>query len=333
MNLATSYLGLDLRNPLVASAGPMTQTADRVERLAEAGVGAVVLPSLFEEQIRAEADRDELLAEVGTDSFVEATSYLIDPDASVWPRQYLDLIGRASGSGVPVIASLNGSTPGGWTDYARAMQDAGAVAIELNIYYLPGDPLIASHDAEQRYIDILTAVKSVVSVPVAVKLTPYFSSFGDMALRLEKAGADGLVLFNRFMQTDIDPDTFTVSTGFKLSSPAEATLPRSWIARLRGQLRSSLAASTGVETADDVAAYLLAGADVVMTTSALLRHGPGPVTALLDGLTAWMDRKGIGSVDEIRGLLAPGADTPQPGFGRYGYLRAVEQATKAYSPW
>jgi dihydroorotate dehydrogenase (fumarate) len=333
MNLATSYLGLTLSNPLVASAGPMTQTADRVKRLAEAGVGAVVLPSLFEEQIRAEADRDDLLAEAGTDSFVEATSYLIDPDASVWPRQYLDLIGRASGSGVPVIASLNGSTPGGWTDYARAMQDAGAVAIELNIYYLPGDPLIASHDAEQRYIDILTAVKSVVSVPVAVKLTPYFSSFGDMALRLEKAGADGLVLFNRFMQTDIDPDTFTVSTGFKLSSPAEATLSRSWIARLRGQLRSSLAASTGVETADDVAAYLLAGADVVMTTSALLRHGPGHVAALLDGLTAWMNRKGIGSVDEIRGLLAPGADTPQPGFGRYGYLRAVEQATRAYSPW
>ena len=157
MNLATSYLGLTLSNPLVASAGPMTQTADRVKRLAAAGVGAVVLPSLFEEQIRAEADRDDLLAEVGTDSFVEATSYLIDPDASVWPRQYLDLIGRASGSGVPVIASLNGSTPGGWTDYARTMQDAGAVAIELNIYYLPGDPLIASHDAEQRYIDILTA--------------------------------------------------------------------------------------------------------------------------------------------------------------------------------
>jgi dihydroorotate dehydrogenase (fumarate) len=332
MNLDTSYLGLELRNPLVASAGPMTQTADRIERLAEAGVGAVVLPSLFEEQIRAEADRDEHLAEVGIDSFGEATSYLVDPDASVWPRQYLSLIERAAGLGVPVIASLNGSTPGGWTDYARAMQHAGAVAIELNIYYLPGDPLIPGRDAEQRYIDILTAVKSVVSVPVAVKLTPYFSSFGDMALRLEQAGADGLVLFNRFMQTDIDPGTFTVSTGFKLSSPAEATLPRSWIARLRSQVRFSLAASTGVETADDVAAYLLAGADVVMTTSALLRHGPGHVTALLDGLTAWMDRKGIGSVAEIRGLLAPAADTPQPGFGRYGYLNAVEQASRAYSP-
>jgi dihydroorotate dehydrogenase (fumarate) len=332
MNLASRYLGLDLRNPLVASAGPMTQTADRIARLAEAGVGAVVLPSLFEEQIRAEADRDERLAEVGIDSFGEATSYLVDPDASAWPRQYLDLIERARRSGVPVIASLNGSTPGGWTDYAHAMQDAGAAAIELNIYYLPGDPLIPGHDAEQRYIVILTAVKSVVSVPVAVKLTPYFSSFGDMALRLEKAGADGLVLFNRFMQTDINPDTFTISTGFKLSSPAEATLPRSWIARLRGQLRSSLAASTGVETADDVAAYLLAGADVVMTTSALLRHGPGHVTVLLDGLTAWLDRKGIGSVSEIRGLLAPAADTPQPGLGRYGYLAAVEQATRAFSP-
>jgi dihydroorotate dehydrogenase (fumarate) len=332
MNLTTSYLGLDLRNPLVASAGPMTQTADRIKRLAEAGVGAVVLPSLFEEQIRAEADRDERLAEVGIDSFGEATSYLIDPDASAWPRQYLDLVERAAGSGVPVIASLNGSTPGGWTDYARAMQDAGAAAIELNIYYLPGDPLVPARDAEQRYVDVLTTVKAGVDIPVAVKLTPYFSSLGEMAVRLEKAGADGLVLFNRFMQTDVNPGTFTVSTGFKLSSPAEGALARSWIARLRGLVRSSLAASTGVETADDVAAYLLAGADVVMTTSALLRHGPGHVTTLLDGLTAWMDRKGIGSVNEIRGLLAPAADTPQPGYGRYGYLRAVEQATRAYSP-
>jgi dihydroorotate dehydrogenase (fumarate) len=333
MNLDTSYLGLKLRNPLVASAGPMTQTTDRIERLAAAGVGAIVLPSLFEEQIRAEADRDERLAEVGIDSFGEATSYLIDPDASTWPRQYLDLIGRATGSGVPVIASLNGSTPGGWTDYARALQEAGAAAIELNIYYLPGDPLVPARDAEQRYVDILTTVKAVVGIPVAVKLTPYFSSFGEMAVRLEKAGADGLVLFNRFMQTDVNPGTFTISTGFKLSSPAEATLARSWIARLRGLVRSSLAASTGVETADDVAAYLLAGADVVMTTSALLRHGPDHVTTLLDGLTAWMDRKGIGSVGEIRGMLAPAADTPQPGYGRYGYLRAVEQATRAYSPW
>ena len=332
MNLDTSYLGLKLRNPLVASAGPMTQTIDRIEWLADVGIGAVVLPSLFEEQIRAEADRDERLAEVGIDSFGEATSYLIDPDASVWPRQYLSLIERAAGSGVPVIASLNGSTPGGWTDYARAMQDAGAAAVELNIYYLPSDLLIPGRDAEQRYVDILTAVRAVVSIPVAVKLNPYFSSLGDMAIRLDRAGADGLILFNRFMQTDINPQTLTVSTGFQLSSPAEATLARSWIARLRGQVHASLAASTGVETADDIAAYLLAGADVVMTTSSLLRHGPAHVTVLLNGLRAWMERKGFTSTDEIRGMFAAAANARQPGFGRVGYLSAIEQATRTYAP-
>jgi dihydroorotate dehydrogenase (fumarate) len=332
MNLDTDYLGLKLRNPLVASAGPMTQTAERIERLAAAGVGAVVLPSLFEEQIRAEADRDERLAEVGIDSFGEAMTYLIDPDASIWPRQYLSLIERAARSDVPVIASLNGSTPGGWTGYARAMQGAGAAAIELNIYYLPGDPLVSARDADQRYVDILTAVKAVVSIPVAVKLNPYFSSLGEIAVRLARSGADGLVLFNRFMQTDINPDTLNVSTGFKLSSPTEATLARSWIARLRGQVQASLAASTGVETADDVAAYLLAGADVVMTTSSLLRHGPAHVTVLLEGLTAWMEGKGFGDVGEVRGMLAPAADATQLSFGRRGYLSAVEQATRAYGP-
>ncbi len=334
MKLDTSYLGLKLRNPLVASAGPMTQTADRVARLAEAGVGAVVLPSLFEEQIRAEADRDERLAEVGTDSFSEAMTYLIDPHASAWPSQYLSLIERAAGSGVPVIASLNGSTPGGWTAYARAMQDAGAAAIELNIYYLPGGPFpLSARDAEQRYVDILTTVKAAVGIPVAVKLNPYFSSFGEMAVRLEAAGADGLVLFNRFMQTDIDPQTLTISTGFGLSSPAEATLARSWIARLRGQLRADLAASTGVETADDVAAYLLAGADVVMTTSSLLRHGPGHVRVLIDGLTAWMDRKGFGSADEVRGMFALAAGASRADFGRADYLSAIKRATWTYAPW
>ena len=332
MDLDTSYLGLKLRNPLVASAGPVTQTADAIRRLAGAGVGAVVLPSLFEEQIRAEAERDERLADVNADSFAEATTFLVDPDASAWPRQYLSLIERAAGSGVPVIASLNGSTVGGWTGYARAMQDAGAAAIELNIYYLPEEMLTPARDAEQRFVDILAGVKAAVSVPVAVKLTPYFSSFGEMAVRLDRAGADGLVLFNRFMQTDINPDALTVSTGFKLSSPAEATVARSWIARLHGQVRASLAASTGVETSDDVAAYLLAGADVVMTTSALLRHGPAHAAVLLDGLTAWMRRKGFGGVADFRGMLATTAGAAGPGYGRSGYLSAVAQATRAYAP-
>jgi len=312
MDLSTNYLGLTLRNPLVASAGPMTQTVAGIRRLAEAGVGAVVLPSLFEEQLRLDARAE-------------------GPGAPTWPREYLGLISQAAeDAGVPVIASLNGVSPGGWTDYASAMQRAGAAAIELNVYYLPGDELIPARDAERRYTEILTTVKAVVSVPVAVKLTPYFSSLGEMAVILDHAGADGLVLFNRFMQTDIHPETFTVSSGFQLSSPGEAALPRAWITRLTGRLRGSLAGSTGVESAADVAAYLLAGADVVMTTSSLLRHGPGHVTVLLDGLRAWMDRKGFGTVGELRGMLAraPGGE---PAYGRIGYLSAIEQASRASS--
>jgi dihydroorotate dehydrogenase (fumarate) len=331
MDLSTDYLGLDLRNPLVASAGPLTSTADGVRQLADAGVGAVVLPSLFEEELRHQADQDSRLASAGTESFPEALSYLPDTTFDHWPHRYLHLIEQAraaAGSGVPVIASLNGVSTGGWTDYATAMQEAGAAAIELNIYYLPGDPLIPARDAERRYTEILISVKAAVRIPVAVKIGPYFSSPGEMATILDRADADGLVLFNRFMQTGIDPETFTVSAGFRLSSPGEAALPRSWIALLRGKVRCSLAATTGVETPADVAAYLLAGADVVMTTSALLRHGPGYASHLLDGLAGWMHRKGFGTVAELRGLLSAEAGLAVP--GRTGYLSAIEQATHAF---
>jgi dihydroorotate dehydrogenase (fumarate) len=327
MDLSTKYLGLDLRSPLIASAGPLTSTADGVQRLAEAGVGAVVLPSLFEEQLRREANQDSWLADGGTDSFSEALGRL--PDA--WPHRYLHLISQAvaaAGPGVPVIGSLNGVSPGGWTAYATAMQDAGAAAVELNIYYLPGDPLIPARVAEQRYTEILLAVRAAVEIPVAVKIGPYFSSPGEMAAVLDQAGADGLVLFNRFLQTDIDPDTFTVSTGFRLSSPGEASLARAWIGLLRGQLRCSLAATTGVVTWADVAAYLLAGADAVMTTSALLRHGPGYAAHLLGGLASWMQRKGFGTVAELRGLLSAESGLAVP--GRTGYRSAIEQATHAF---
>jgi dihydroorotate dehydrogenase (fumarate) len=331
MDLSTAYLGLQLRNPLVASAGPLTSTADGVRKLADAGVGAVVLPSLFEEELRHQADQDSQLASAGTESFPEALSYLPDTTFDHWPHRYLHLIEQATaaaGPGVPVIASLNGVSTGGWTDYATAMQDAGAAAIELNIYYLPGDALIPARDAERRYTEILISVKAAVRIPVAVKIGPYFSSPGEMATLLDRAGADGLVLFNRFMQTDIDPETFTVSTGFRLSSPGESALPRSWIALLRGKVRCSLAATTGVETPADVAAYLLAGADVVMTTSALLRHGPGYAAHLLDGLAGWMHRKGFGTVTELRGLLSAEAGLAVP--GRTGYLSAIEQATHTF---
>ena len=269
-------MGLALRNPLVASASPLSYTVDGVRRLADAGVGAVVLFSLFEEQLREEAARNARLVDEPAESFAEALDYfpaVAEEDAG--PRRYLSLVERAAAAvDVPVIASLNGVTPEGWTDYARAMQDAGAAAIELNIYYLPGDPHISGRDVEQRHIDVLERVKDAVTVPVAVKLSPYFSSTGEIALRLDEAGADALVLFNRFLQPDIDPEELAVVPTVALSSPADARLPRTWIALLRGRVRAALAATTGVEGPADVAKYLLAGADVVMTASALLRHGP-----------------------------------------------------------
>lgn len=332
-NLATTYLGLPLRNPLVASAGPIASTVAGVRRLADAGVAAVVLPSLFEEQVRQEAERDARLAEAGTDSFAESLSYLPTTDGESGPRRYLNLIERSAGAvDIPVIASLNGVSTGGWTDYATAIQEAGAAAIELNIYYMPSDPLIPGRDMEQRHVEVLTTVKAAVSIPVAVKLGPYFSSPGEIAARLDRVGADGLVLFNRFMQTDIDPETLGVSTGLRLSAPFEAALPRSWIARLRGRVTASLAASTGVEGPEDVAAYLLAGADVVMTTSSLLRHGPGHAAVLLDGLASWLERKGFASADDARGLLAVQTGADRSAYERAGYLTAIEEATRTYGP-
>lgn len=321
LDFSTRYLGLTLRSPLVASAGPLTGSIAGITQLAEAGVGAVVLPSLFEEQLRP------------AEGHGQVQTYFRDPDGPGgrdWPHRYMVLIAQAAETGIPVIASLNGVAPGNWTDDAAAMEAAGASAIELNVYYLPGDSLIPARDAERRYTEILTTVKAVVSVPVAVKLAPFFSSLGEMAVVLDHAGADGLVLFNRFLQTDIDPETFTVSTGFRLSVPAEAALPRAWISRLHGLVRCSLAASTGVDSAADVAAYLLAGADVVMTTSALLRHGPAHARVLLNGLEAWLERKGFSSVDAVRGLLAKPSEGG-PAYGRAGYLSAIEQATHAYS--
>ena len=333
MDLRTNYMGLALRNPLVASASPMSRTLDGVRRLADAGVGAVVLFSLFEEQLRREALEYARLVDAGTESFAESLSYLpAAADEGVGPHHYLNLLERAAaGVDVPIIGSLNGVTSGGWVEYARSMQDAGAAAIELNIYYVPGDPRLVGRDVEQRHVDILTRVKTNVSIPVAVKLSPYFSSTGEVALRLDEAGADGLVLFNRFMQPDIDPETLAVLPTIGLSSPVEARLPRTWIAILHGRVHAALAATTGVETADDVAKYLLAGADVVMTASALLRHGAGHVGDLLDGLTEWMERKDFASVDELRGLLAVPVGTDEVAYERAGYVTALQAAGRSYS--
>ena len=335
MDLSTKYMGLSLRNPLVASPSPLSYDLDGVRRLADGGVGAVVLFSLFEEQLRERAARAIRLVEDSAESFPEALGYfpsVAEEEGS--PRAYLALLERAVSSlDIPVIASLNGVTPHGWSDYARAMQDAGAAAIELNIYYLPGSLDVSGRDVEQRHVDVLEHVKSAVTVPVAVKLAPYFSSPGEMALRLDEAGADALVLFNRFLQPDIDPEQLAVLPRVNLSSPADARLARTWIALLRGRVTASLAATSGVEVPADLARYLLAGADVVMTASALLRHGPGYAGVLLDELSGWMARKGFGTVADLRGLLSVPAGGDEADYERAGYVAALQAANSHVGPW
>jgi dihydroorotate dehydrogenase (fumarate) len=336
MDLSSTYMGLRLSNPLVASASPLSYSLDGVRRLAASGVAAIVLFSLFEEQLRERALRTAQFVDGPSESFPEALGYFPSVAADdPGPRQYLSLLERAAGEvSVPVIASLNGVTPEGWTGYARSMQDSGAAAIELNIYYVPGDPEISGRQVEERHLEVLQHIKQTVSIPVAVKLSPYFSSVGEMASRLDQAGADGLVLFNRFLQPDVDPDRLTVVADVALSNRADARLPRAWIALLRGKVAASLAATSGVENSDDIAAYVLAGADVVMTASALLRHGPEYATVLLDGLESWMTGKGFRAIDDARGMLAVPADTDGTGYEREGYVSALRAANAgAYRAW
>ncbi|MHA6510967.1 dihydroorotate dehydrogenase-like protein [Tessaracoccus sp. Z1128] len=331
-DLTTTYLGLTLRNPVVASAGPLSQTVEGVRSLADGGVGAVVLYSLFEEQLRREAEATAALEEMYEDSHAEALSYFptvprAGHDAS---HSYLRLVEQAAAAiDVPLIASLNGASLGGWTQTARSLEDAGAAAIELNIYFVPGDVTMSGFAVEERHLAILAAVKGAVGIPVAVKLSPFFSSVGNMAVRLAASGADGLVLFNRFLQPDIDLDRMTVEAGVSLSSPVEARLPRTWISVLRGRVEASLAATTGVDTSDDVVKYILAGADVVMTTSSLIRRGPAYAQVLVEGLGQWLKAKGL-SLNKARGLLSVPAEASPDAYEREGYVSALQKAKSTY---
>ena len=335
-DLSTSYMGLALRNPLVASASPLSKTIDGVRRLADGGVGAVVLYSLFEEDLRREAAQNAALVAAAAESFPEALSFFPAAAEETGPRQYLSLLERAASAvPIPVIASLNGVTPSGWVDYARAMQDSGAAAVELNIYDRPGDSDVTRPDGARRHVEIVARVKEAVTVPVAVRLSPHFSATGELAMRLDDAGVDALVLFNRFLQPDIDPEALAVAVpDVALSSRGESRLARTWIAILHGRVQASLAATTGVETASDVAKYLLAGADVVMTASALLRDGPEHAAVLLDGLSEWMTRKGFEDVPALRGMLATAVGADDPAYGRAGYVDALQRAnTGVYNRW
>ena len=326
MDLTTRYLGLTLSSPIVAGAGPLTGKLDNIRQLEDLGAGAVVLPSLFEEQIQQEQQLLDRLATTGADSYAEALTYFPAAETySIGPAAYLETIHRASQRvDIPVIASLNGSTDQGWVEYARQMEDAGAAAIELNIYFIPTAPDVPGREVEERYIRILQAVKRAVKIPVAVKLSPYFSAIGHMAVRLVEAGAAGLVLFNRFYQPDIDLAQLTLLPHLELSTPAEIRLPLLWIGVFSGWIGASLAASTGVENPDEVIKYLLAGADVVMTTSALLRHGAGHMKVLRDGLANWLDERELTTPDSIRGRLSQRNIADKTSFARANYIRVLQ---------
>jgi dihydroorotate dehydrogenase (fumarate) len=324
-DLRTSYLGLDLRSPLVASAGPLTGDFEGLRRVADAGVGAVVLPSLFEEQITYEALDLHALLESSSFFTSEASSFFPAMDEyNAGPATYLEYVESAKTAlDIPVIASLNGSSRGGWVRYAQLMEAAGADAIELNVYYVAADPAMTSEDVEARYLDLVGAVREAVSIPLAVKIGPYFSAMASMARRLVDAGADGLVLFNRFLQPDIDLETMSVVPALRLSTPEELRLPLRWIAILRGRLGASLAATSGAHTAEDALKLILAGADVVMMTSALLRHGPEYASLVLDGVDVWLETQGYESVRQARGSLSQAAGPDPSAFERSNYMQAL----------
>ena len=326
MELKTRYLGLDLKNPLVAGASPLTRDLDNIRRLEDLGAGAVVLPSIFEEQIEQEGQLIEHMDAVGADSYGEALTYFPAPPVlGAGPDRYLEVLREAVAAvEIPVIASLNGATDHGWVRFARQLEEAGADALELNIYWVPTNPHISGHEVENQYISILKSVKQTVKIPVAVKLNPYFSAMAHTATRLVDAGADGLILFNRFYQPDIDLGLLELQPNLQLSRAQEIRLPLLWIGVLSGQIQASLAASTGVESSNEVVKYLLAGADVVMTTSALLRHGVNYMKELVNGLETWLAARNLDTLDNVRGRLSQRNVLDPAAFARANYIRILQ---------
>ena len=336
VDLRTRYLGLDLRSPIVASSSPLTGAEDTVRLLEEAGVGAIVLPSLFEEEILNEEIQLNRSLEAGSEQFAEALDYFpaIGSFAGVGD-QYLARLERVkSWSSVPVIASLNASTRGGWVRYARLMQDAGADALELNLYRVAADPRRTAAEIEAADLELIAAVRGSVTIPLAVKLSPYYTALAGFAARTVASGADGLVLFNRFYQPDLDLETMDVVARVDLSRPSELRLPLRWIAILRPQLGSgvSLAATSGVHAGTDVVKALMVGADVAMMTSSLLLHGAGHVRVVEEQLTAWMADHEYESVAQLRGSANQAAVEDPSAFERANYMDTLHSWTAPQDP-
>jgi dihydroorotate dehydrogenase (fumarate) len=325
MNLTTTYLGLTLRTPLVVSASPLSETLDNIKRMEDAGASAIVLYSLFEEQIRYERYELHWSTTQGTESYPEALSYF--PDArELWvgPEAYLEHIARARQAvAIPIIASLNGSTPSGWTGFARQIEQAGAHALELNLYHIPTDATLSGADLERQYVEIVRAVRSEVTLPLAVKVSPFFTNFANMAGRFVEAGANGLVLFNRFYQPDIELESLDVVPNVFYSTPMAMRLPLRWIAILYDRIGASLAATSGIHRGTDALKMLMAGADATMLCSALMRHGIDRIRVIESELIEWMREHEYESIEQLKGSLSH-KNCPDPAaFERAQYMRAI----------
>jgi dihydroorotate dehydrogenase (fumarate) len=324
-DLTTNYMGLTLKNPIVPSASPLAKHVSSIRQLEDAGAAAITMYSLFEEQIDLEALAQHNFIEQTTFMSSEATAYFPKTaDYTCGPDGYLELIRQAKEAvDVPVIGSLNGVTPGGWTRYARLIQDAGADALELNVYLIPTRPDLAGDGVENTYLEILRDVKASVKIPVAMKLSPFFSSLPNMARRLDRAGAGALVLFNRFYQPDFDLEELAVTPHLVLSTPWEMRLPLRWIAILYGHVKASLALTTGIHTSEDVIKSVMAGADIANVASVLLERGPGYISDLIGGLSQWMEEHEYESVAQMKGALSQRNVTEPAAFERANYMKVL----------
>jgi dihydroorotate dehydrogenase (fumarate) len=330
-DLTTYYLGLSLKNPIVASASPLTGDADSLCRLEQVGIAAAVLPSLFEEQIMRDEQRIHAMYEYQAYSSAESLSYFPQlAGYNVGPRDYLRMLEAAKQAvAIPLIASLNGSSPGGWVHYAKLMQESGADAIELNVYFVPTDPLMTADDVESRYIDLVAAVSQSVTIPVAVKIGSQFSNIANFVPRLVQAGAAGIVLFNRYLEPDINLQTLQVTPQLVLSNRHELRLPLRWIGILRDQVSASLAATSGIHYAEDVIKLLLVGADVCMITSTLLKHGIEFASELIGQVQDWVDVNDYQSVQQLKGSMSYGNCSDSGNLERANYMKAIVSYTAA----
>jgi len=325
MSLTTSYLGMTLKNPIVASSSPLSHNVDSIRRLEDAGAAAVVMYSLFEEQINFDSFYIDHYLTNGTNSFAESLSYFPEMQGyNSGPDEYMNLIKRAKDAvDIPIIGSLNGVSAGGWTDYAVLMQEAGADAIELNVYYIPANQDLDGSDIENIYLNILREVKRSVSIPVAIKLSPFFSSTANMAKRLVAEGANGLVLFNGFYQPDIDLETLEVVPRLVLSNSSELRLPLRWVAILYGRVLADLAITTGIHTSEDVLKALMAGAKVTMMASELLQNGIRRISVILDELRSWMEEHDYESVAQMIGSMSQQHCAEPAAFERANYMKTL----------